>query len=158
MPGTLPREAPIIITRRWSGIVGFVETPTIDHRRLVHPAGEPLRHRDLDLPLILVRTPLSPFQLCGFVDGLRLDGNAIRATGTVKLVTDEEWACRLLSGRRHPAAIRVDQSVYEIAEDGELRLMEWRIKDVAIVPYSSWEEAGIFLVEEDPCSTSSPTA
>jgi hypothetical protein len=135
-------------TLRWSGVIAVINQPKFDGTTLSHSPDVPIQVKPG--PLLLSDANK---QAIGRVDKVRLEGDAVLASGICHFC-DREEAASYLSADTMPVDIDtqwITRMTHRISASPEGRTVihNWRISKVLIVPEPAWAEAAIAFTEQE---------
>jgi hypothetical protein len=133
-------------TRTWSGVIGYVNTPTDDGlRMLVCAPGQYVAVEQSPLPLRL-QTPRGIIQV-GQIRHVERDGTAINATGSITIDPEADWwAVGLLYGDAHPVGLTITKPLVH-TDGGKTLMTGWKVRSAVLIDAVAWRGARIVLTD-----------
>lgn len=126
----------------WTGVLARLDDPL--------PDGRQLRAADAATPPAAGLLPLAAWvagdlSVVGTITRAWIDGDLLRAAGTIDTGARFEQRSRLAAGERIPVTVRAD--VDRATPDGD-RVIGWQLHSAVIGP-APWDDVGITLDAND---------
>jgi hypothetical protein len=151
------------LLRKWSGVLGLLDTTTGDHRRLtLPPLGYP-EHWRYPLPLSARTADADLLTVCGTIWRVWRSGDTLRGCGRIDVDPDTAWGQRLLRGAPQPIGLSLTHvqrherngawwhplvRVFGAEKPKTQCFHTWHIRSAVLQDTAAWPDAYITL--DDP--------